>query len=120
HQGWIGASFSPEYCPGIKDDEIGRQMAVATRYGLPCFFHGRYSTDVPPDDNAKTLEEILDLGRTNGAAVHVMHITSTGGTFQMEQSLATLQAARDNDKLDVTACSYPYTFWATFIQSARF
>ena len=120
HQGWIGASFSPEYSPGIKDDEIAAQMTIAAQYGLPCFFHGRYSTDVPPDDNAKTLGEILDLARQTHAPVHVMHITSTGGTFQMPQSLATLQAARDNEKLDVTACLYPYTFWATYIQSARF
>ncbi|MEY2450117.1 MAG: hypothetical protein QOH79_3593 [Acidimicrobiaceae bacterium] len=120
NQGWIGASFSPEYSPGITDDEIGRQMTVATKYGLPSFFHGRYSTDVPPDDNAKTLQEILDLGRQAGSGVHVMHITSTGGTFQMAQSLETLQKARDDDKLDVTACLYPYNFWATYIRSARF
>ena len=120
HQGWIGASFSPEYSPGITDDEISKQMAVAAKYGLPSFFHGRYSTDVPPDDNAKTLQEILDLGRQTGSGVHVMHITSTGGTFQMAQSLDTLQKARDNDKLDVTACLYPYNFWATYIRSARF
>ena len=97
-----------------------RQMTVAAKYGLPSFFHGRYSTDVPPDDNAKTLKEILDLGRQTGSGVHVMHITSTGGTFQMAQSLDTLQKARDNDKLDVTACLYPYNFWATYIRSARF
>jgi N-acyl-D-aspartate/D-glutamate deacylase len=120
HQGWIGASFSPEYSPGITDDEISKQMTVAAKYGLPSFFHGRYSTDVPPDDNAKTLQEILDLGRQTGSGVHVMHITSTGGTFQMAQSLDTLQKARDADKLDVTACLYPYTFWATYIRSARF
>jgi N-acyl-D-aspartate/D-glutamate deacylase len=120
HQGWIGASFSPEYSPGITDDEIAAQMEVAAKYGLPSFFHGRYSTDIPPDDNAKTLQEILDLARRTHGAVHVMHITSTGGTFQMQQSLATLQTARDAEKLDVTACLYPYTFWATFIQSARF
>jgi N-acyl-D-aspartate/D-glutamate deacylase len=119
HQGWIGAAFSPEYSPGITDDEINRQAAVASKYGLPCFFHGRYSTDVPPDDNAKTLQEIIDVARTTGAPVHVMHITSTGGTFQMPQALDTIQQAR-NSGLDVTACLYPYNFWATFIQSARF
>jgi hypothetical protein len=120
HQGWIGASFSPEYSPGIADDEIARQMQVAATYGLPCFFHGRYSTDVPPDNNAKALQEILDLGRQTGAGVHVMHITSTGGTFEMPAALATLQRARDDEHLDVTACLYPYDFWATYIQSARF
>jgi N-acyl-D-aspartate/D-glutamate deacylase len=120
HQGWIGASFSPEYSPGVTDEEISKQMAVAAKYGLPSFFHGRYSTDLPPDDNAKTLQEILDLARQTSSAVHVMHITSTGGTFQMAQSLDTLQHARDDEKIDVTACLYPYTFWATYIRSARF
>src|SRR4029077_16101571 len=95
HQGWIGASFSPEYSPGITDDEIARQMQVAAKYGLPSFFHGRYSTDVPPDNNSKTIAEILDLARQTGGAVHVMHITSTGGTFQMPDTLAALQQARD-------------------------
>jgi len=119
HQGWIGASFSPEYSPGITDDEIKRQAAVAAQYGLPCFFHGRYSTDVPPDNNAKTLDEILDVARSTGAPVHVMHITSTGGTFQMPQALDTLDQARKSG-MDVSACLYPYDFWATYIQSARF
>jgi N-acyl-D-aspartate/D-glutamate deacylase len=119
HQGWLGASFSPEYSPGITDDEITRQAAVAAKYGLPTFFHGRYSTDIPPDDNAKTLQEIIDVARATGAAAHVMHITSTGGTFQMQQALDTIHQARDQH-LDISACLYPYNFWATYIQSARF
>ncbi len=119
HQGWLGASFSPEYSPGITDDEITRQSTVAAKYGLPTFFHGRYSTDVPPDDNAKTLQEIIDVARNTGAAAHVMHITSTGGTFQMQQAFDTIHQARDQ-QLDISACLYPYDFWATYIQSARF
>jgi N-acyl-D-aspartate/D-glutamate deacylase len=119
HQGWLGASFSPEYSPGMAEDEITRQATVAAKYGLPSFFHGRYSTDVPPDDNAATLQEILDVARASGSSVHVMHITSTGGTFQMPQALDTLEQARSN-QIDVTACMYPYNFWATYIQSARF
>jgi N-acyl-D-aspartate/D-glutamate deacylase len=119
HQGWIGAAFSPEYSPGMTDDEINRQAAVAAKYGLPCFFHGRYSTDIPPDNNAKTLEEIIGVAHTTGAPVHIMHITSTGGTFQMPQALDTVHQAR-NTGLDVSACLYPYNFWATYIQSPRF
>ena len=60
-------------------------LQVAAQYGLPAFFHGRYSTDVPPNNNAKTLSEILDLARQTSSGVHVMHITSTGGTFQMQE-----------------------------------
>jgi dihydroorotase len=49
----------------------------------------------------------------------VEHIISTGGTFTMEQSLATLEAARRSG-VAVTACTYPYDFWATYLLSARF
>ena len=38
----------------------------------------------------------------------------------MQQSLALLQQARDAEHLDVTWCMYPYTFWATYLGSARF
>ncbi|MGQ0616058.1 MAG: amidohydrolase family protein [Acidimicrobiia bacterium] len=119
HQGWLGACFSPEYTPGMTSEEIVRQATVAGTYGVPCFFHGRYSTDVPPDDNARTLAEVLDVARQAAVGVHVMHITSTGGTFQMPQALSTLQAAVE-EGIDATCCMYPYTFWATYLASARF
>ncbi len=37
----------------------------------------------------------------------------------MEQSLATLEAAR-KEGVVVTACTYPYDYWATYLASARF
>ena len=59
------------------------------------------------------------MARETGAGVHVDHITSTGGTFTMDETIGTLDAAR-SEGLDVTACMYPYDFWATYAASPRF
>jgi N-acyl-D-aspartate/D-glutamate deacylase len=118
--GWIGIDFEPEYTPGIEFEEIRRLAEVAVAHDVPCFFHGRYSDMTPPGTNVETLDEILRVARETKAAVHVEHIISTGGTFSMAQSLETLTRAQEDEGIDVTACMYPYDFWATYIQSPRF
>lgn len=117
--GWIGIDMSLEYHPGTSYDEVLAMARVAAKYGVPLFFHARYSDADPPGTNADALDEILRAARETGAAVHVEHINSTGGTYTMETSLATLARARD-EGIDVTACIYPYNFWATYLGSARF
>jgi N-acyl-D-aspartate/D-glutamate deacylase len=94
-------------------------MQLAKRYGLPVFFHARYSDMEEPGTNIDALNEIVGYARQTGASIHIDHINSTGGTFSMQQSLQTLQAARDSG-LDITACTYPYDFWGTYLNSARF
>ncbi|MCL6615181.1 MAG: amidohydrolase family protein, partial [Firmicutes bacterium] len=42
-----------------------------------------------------------------------------GGTFSMKESLRMLDQARA-EGCDITACAYPYNFWATYLNSARF
>jgi hypothetical protein len=117
--GWIGVDFEPEYTPGITFDEIKAQAEVAAEMGVPCFFHGRYSDNTPPGTNADTLAEILRTANETGAGVHVEHITSTGGTFSMPESLSTLDKAKA-DGHSVSACMYPYDYWATYLGSPRF
>lgn len=118
-QGWIGINVEPEYTPGVDTAEITALGRLAAEYGVPVCFHGRYSDVEPPGTNADTLAEIVETARTTGAAVHVEHIVSTGGTFSMGESLDTLRKAR-REGLAVTACTYPYDFWATYLGSARF
>ena len=118
-EGWIGINLEPEYTPGAEYEELRRLSEVAAEVGVPVFVHGRYSDNVEPGTNAETIAEILQLARDTGASVHVEHIISTGGTFTMAESLATLDAAVA-EGLDVTACMYPYDFWATYLGSARF
>ena len=65
------------------------------------------------------LNEVISLAEKTGAAAHVDHITSTGGTFSMKESLKMLEHARSRG-MDITACVYPYDFWGTYLNSARF
>jgi dihydroorotase len=118
-RGALGISISPEYLPGTSIDEMLPLMHLARRYGVPVFFHARYSDMEEPGTNLDGLNEIIGLARETGAAVHIEHLTSTGGTFSMAQSLQLLEEARRSG-LDITACAYPYDFWATYLNSARF
>jgi N-acyl-D-aspartate/D-glutamate deacylase len=118
-QGALGLSFSLEYAPGISAEEILPLMRLARQYDVPVFFHARDSTMEGPHNNFEALAEVIGYARQSGAAVHIDHIVSTGGTFSMAQSLRMLLAARD-EGIDVTACTYPYDFWATYLNSARF
>jgi dihydroorotase len=118
-RGALGVSFSLEYVPGVTADEIQPMMSLAKQYDVPVFFHARYSDMLEPGTNMDGLREILTYARATGAAVHIDHINSTGGTFSMSRSLAMLDSARSGG-VDVTACMYPYTYWGTYLNSARF
>lgn len=118
--GYLGVDVEPEYTPWVTTEEITALAQVAAEEGVPVFFHARYSAPAPPgEDNAAALAEVLGVARATGAAVHVSHLTSTGGTHTMAESIATLEEARAAG-VDVTACCYPYDFWATYLGSARF
>lgn len=117
--GALGVSFSLEYVPGIGPDEIVPMMRLAKRYDLPVFFHARYSDMEPPGTNFEAIDELIAYADSTGAAVHIDHINSTGGTFSMPQSIERIEAAHRRG-LDITACVYPYTFWGTYLNSARF
>lgn len=119
-EGLAGISFSPEYSPGTSTAEINRLADVGEELGQVLFFHARYSDPNPPGTNAEAVAEILDVARRNNIGVHIEHITSTGGTFTMTETLKTLESARNSEGLDVTACVYPYDYWATTLGSARF
>ncbi len=117
--GFAGVAFSPEYAPGTSTDEILRLAEKSASRNSVLFFHARHSDDEAPGTNAEAIAEILNVARQTGLSVHVSHITSTGGTFTMAQTLETLNQARA-DGVDVTACLYPYDFWATRLGSFRF
>ncbi len=118
--GWLGVDFEPEYTPWVTDTEITALATVAAKHQMPVFFHVRYSSpNEPGKNNATALAEVLQIAEATGASVHVDHITSTGGTHTMPQSIETLENARARG-VDVTACMYPYTFWATYAASPRF
>lgn len=117
--GFAGVAFAPEYAPGTSREEILRIAAKAAYQNGVLFFHARHSDNEAPGTNAEAIAEVLDVARTTGLGVHVSHITSTGGTFTMGRTLDTLNRAR-SEGVDVTACIYPYDFWATRLGSFRF
>ncbi len=116
--GALGVSMSLEYTPGATRDEVLALSRVAARYHAPVFFHARYSDTIPPGTDAEGIHEILQAARETGAAVHVDHITSAA-TFDMPAALDSIDAAR-RAGLTVTACLYPYDYWATSLAQARF
>jgi hypothetical protein len=117
--GALGISISLEYMPGISAAECLALMKIAYQYNVPVFYHLRYSDLEEPGTNFDALSEVLEYAKATGAAVHIDHINSTGGTFSMKESLALINRARD-DGLDFSACLYPYNYWATYLNSARF
>jgi len=118
-EGALGVSFSLEYSPGCKDEEIYELMLLAKKYDAPTFFHVRYSDMEPPGTNIEALEEVINFARRTKAAVHIDHIHSTGGTFSMKESLQMIKNALA-EGLDFTACVYPYDYWGTHLNTTRF
>jgi N-acyl-D-aspartate/D-glutamate deacylase len=117
--GFAGVCFSPEYSPGTSNEEIARLVAVAAEYGHVSFFHLRHSDPDPPGTSLESLAEVMSIAERTGASIHIQHLSSTGGTFVMEEAIAMIEDARDYG-IDVTACVYPYDFWGTYLASERF
>lgn len=119
NNGALGISFSLEYVPGISAEEIIPLMELAYEYNVPVYFHGRYSDAEAPGTELEGTQELINYGEKTGAAVHIDHINSTGGTFSMQEALSLIEQARA-EGFDITACVYPYDYWGTYLNSARF
>jgi N-acyl-D-aspartate/D-glutamate deacylase len=117
--GFLGIHMQPEYTPGSSYEELRAHGRLCQESGVPLCVHARHSDDLPPGTQAEAMEELVRLARDTGAWVHVEHINSTGGTGRMEEALATMEAALA-EGLRMSACIYPYTFWATYLRSARY
>ncbi len=117
--GFAGSAFSLEYSPGTSNDEVEQLVAVTAEYGHVSYFHLRFSDPDPPGTSLESLAEVMSIAQRHQASIHVQHLTSTGGTFVMPQAISLINQARASG-IDVTACVYPYDFWATFLASARF
>ncbi len=117
--GALAIGISIEYAPAMSYEEIHAMGRVAAEAGVPVFFHLRHSDMEVPGTNIDALVEVISMGLDTGAAIHIDHLNSTGGTFSIDDSLAIIETAKEAG-LDITACTYPYPFWATYLNSARF
>lgn len=118
-EGAIGISFSPEYYPGTTEEEITAIIEIGKEYDFVSFFHVRYSTMYDEKTNIDALEEVIGYARDLDVPVQVQHINSTGGTFSMKESIGMIDDARE-EGLDITIDFYPYDYWATWANTARF
>jgi dihydroorotase len=118
-EGFIGLAVDPEYAPYITYDEYAGLGTAAQRAGMPLFTHIRYSSPEPAGSSSlDAIDEVLKVARETGVSLHVDHIPSMA-THVMPEAIAKMEAARA-EGLDVTGCFYPYTFWGTYLASARF
>lgn len=113
--GALGVSHSIEYQPAPYREML-EYAKLAQRYDRPLFLHLRYSSK---EKELEGVDEAILLARESGARVHIAHLNSTGGTFQMEEALDRIRKANAEGHT-VTTCVYPYSYWATYLDNNRF
>lgn len=117
--GLIGIHMQPEYTPGANQAEVIAHAKLAAELGVPLCVHARYSDDLAPGTQAEAMQEVVRVAEESGVRMHVEHINSTGGTGRMAEAIATLDQGRAAGN-QISACIYPYRFWATYLRSPRF
>ena len=117
--GYLGVSIHPEYAPGVDQLELNEVGRTVQRLGVPMCVHARFSDNLSPGLQSEATGELVRVARETGAHVHIEHINSTGGTGRMAEALAEIDAA-NAEGLSMSACMYPYEFWATTLKSNRF
>ena len=117
--GFVGLHMQPEYTPGTTAGDLLAHAALAAELSVPLCVHARYSDNLAPGTNLQAIGELVQAARETGAHVHVEHVNSTGGTGVMAEALGRISDAID-EGLSMTACVYPYEFWATYLKSARY
>ncbi|MFN5170183.1 MAG: nitrate reductase [Cyclobacteriaceae bacterium] len=114
-EGGLAVCHSIEYQP-TPYEELREYAKLARKFNRPMFLHLRYSSEEKELDG---VQEAVKLARESGAHVHIDHLHSTGGTFQMEKALDLIEEGRRSG-LSITCCVYPYSYWATYLISKRF
>lgn len=117
--GYLGVSVHPEYAPGVSSNELTELGRITEQLGVPMCVHARFSDNIAPGLQSEATSELVTVARETGAHVHIEHINSTGGTGRMAEALGELEAAI-SEGLSLSACMYPYEFWATTLKSNRF
>ena len=114
-EGALGFGFDINYLPQTPREQIYELVGIAAQQKVVSLMHLRYSGAVEPDAIDAVQEVIADAAAT-GAAVHIVHITSTA-MRQTTACLNMIQGARSRG-LHITTEAYPYTASQTNIDSA--
>ncbi|TAG86405.1 MAG: nitrate reductase [Bacteroidetes bacterium] len=114
-EGALGVAHSIEYQPTSYEELVG-YAKLAAKYDRPFFLHLRYSAK---ETELEGVKEAIKLSKETGARIHIDHLHSTGGTFNMPKALELIQNANLTGG-QITTCVYPYSYWATYLISKRF
>ncbi|MEO2125620.1 MAG: amidohydrolase family protein [Acidimicrobiales bacterium] len=117
--GALGIHEQPEYVLGVTYDEMLAHGELAARFNIPLCPHLRTGETSDPKLQEVAVEEVINIARQTGCAVHIDHLNSTGGAGRMAEAIAQIEAGRQ-EGLAITACIYPYTSWATGAGTERF
>lgn len=115
-EGALAMAHSPEYQPDTKYEELKQYAIIAKKYERPYFLHLRHSS---MEAELNGIKEAIRLTEETGVQIHIDHINSTGGTFNMAKALELIQNANAKGA-KITTCVYPYSYWATYLISERF
>lgn len=113
--GALGVTYSIEYNP-ISNSLLNQLALTAKKYDRPFFLHLRYSSKEKEIDG---VIEAIEIAKATGVKLHIDHLNSTGGSYNMIKALESIRAANDAGA-HITCCVYPYSYWATNLASKRF
>ena len=117
NEGALGVGMGVAYVPGATREEIFRIFQLAASRQLPVYVHLRSAGPLEPG-GITTLQEVMADAAAAGAALHVVHITSTE-LRETDLALRMIHEAHKNG-LPFTTEAYPYTAGMTDISSAIF
>ena len=116
--GALGVGMGIQYVPGATRREVIDMFRTAAEGKLPVYTHIRSFGYTEPGSAIESLEEVIGAAAISGAALHVVHVSSTCLADSLE-CLSMIQGARARG-LDVTTEAYPYIAGMTVLNSALF
>jgi len=103
-QGAVGIGYHLAYTPGADHEEMLHFYEFSAKEKVPNFVHYRSIGQVTPLEGAR---EIIDGAEKTGAAIHAVHVNSSG-LWQTREVLELLEGGQKRG-LDVSTEVYPYT-----------
>ena len=116
--GALGVGMGLQYTPGAQRIEVIETFRTAAAARTPVYVHVRSFGRIEPGSSIEAVSEVIGASAVTGAAVHIVHINSSGVSDALE-CLRLVEGARARG-LDVTTEAYPYGAGMTAINSALF
>lgn len=110
-EGALGIGFGINYTPAATPEEIESLFRIAAERKVPAFVHTRAF-------GIAAIREAIDTAKKTGAALHIVHVGSSGIT-DVPEVLKLIDASKAAG-MDLTTEVYPYTAASTALESAMF